>query len=885
MFKRFTGILIILALGLALLIPASAQGEALYVAPDGDDGAAGTVSDPLATPAEALERLKRSEAADGGEVILRGGTYTLAEPLILDGAVPGGVTFKAYGDETPVFTASVPVTGFTETEVGGVRAFSVHTDLRFNALYHPERTIRTPRYPQTGSFTVKSVSREDERFPGNKGWWDASNGCVAFYADTGEVGAVFSRPDEVYCRITHAWLDEIARIGGYDAATGRVALGRTATYEVKPGDVYWFENVFEALDEPGEWYLDGVDGTLYYVPFDGETAADLTLYAPVSQYLMKIDGCSGVTFSGIRFTGSEWTLASPPEDSGTRYEYDIDAYQASTDCDAAIEIQNADSVSFLGCEFTDIGNTAVKFIKNCHGCRVENCLMRRIGSSALAIYGENVEPDAENAQEAMSGFTVKNNLIEAYGRNTYESTGVHLMYVKDSEVSHNEIHDGYYTGLSCGWIWGHEYQVTENVRITDNLIYDIGQGWLSDLGGMYLLGEQKGTVIARNVIYSVTRGHGVNDYGGNGIYTDAGSSYFTIEQNLIYDCAATGINVGGYNKDHIIRGNTVAFCKLSAFDPGRGDGLETDHTCDCYGNIFCSDNAPVLLDVSEKATYTEAGNLLWDTANGADVFGSDGYSGNYEKKTKYSFKDANRSGYMTLDLIGDPVFADPDGRDFTLLPGSPALSGSIAFEPCDFTSAGVADGESVGCGSEWEHGPVFRKSDLSAYPEACSQARFSYGALRAVRLISLWLPAALLIAAALLNAVAARRKRGVHPAKRILPVAAPLIMAALLWPLYRVFCAEWRMYAYAACLAVFMISAGAAIWLTVCRVPSRVLLIAVAVGVSFGATYLINNVLNIDVGLALGVGETVTAAVVFLCAVARAARTRGNDVLRAGLDR
>nr|MCR5041164.1 right-handed parallel beta-helix repeat-containing protein [Clostridia bacterium] len=749
-----------------------------------------------------------------------------------------------------------------------VRAFSLSTPLRFNTLYHPERQIETPRYPEEGSFTVRQVDQEDELFPGNQGWWEASNGCTAFYADPQEVGISFSQPEEVYCRITHAWLDEIARIRFYEDSTGRVGLGRPATYEVKQGDVYWFENVFESLDSPGEWYLDESAGTLYYVPFDGETAEGLTLYAPVSEHMLYADGCIGLSFEGIRFCRSEWTLAAPSEDAGTRYEYDIDAYQASTDCDAAVNVKNSDGITFCSCEFIDIGNTALRFIKNCRDCGIRNCIFRRIGSTAIAIYGENVAPDADNADEAMSGFTVENNLIEAYGRNTYESTGVHLMYVKDSDVRHNEIHDGYYTGLSCGWIWGHEYQVTKNIQITDNLIYDIGQGWLSDLGGMYLLGEQEGTVIARNVIYNVTRGMGVNDYGGNGLYTDAGSSYFTIEQNLIYDCACTGINIGGFNRGHTVRNNISAFCKLSAFDPGFGDGSADDSTCDCYNNIFCSDHAPVILDVSPDAAYTERENLLWDYTEGDKVFGSDGHSGNYENKIKIGASDARKNGFLLTDVVADPMFADPAGRDFTFKPGSPALTGGIAFEVYDFTKSGISADEIVGCGSEYSRGSVFRANDLSVYPDGCEKSLMTYGALTLLRRIFVNLPAVLLTAGAVLYLLAVRRKKTLKKARRILLPTAPPVMLALLWPMYRVFVVSWQPVFYGICLGAFVISAGTAIWLSVKRAPLRIAVIVFSTAASWGLTFLINNVLHIDTALALGAGETALAAAVFAAAAA-----------------
>lgn len=841
----------------------------VFVSPAGVDTAAGDVASPLKTIESALEKVKTKRNGANTEtpavIWLREGRYAVSKAIGFADPELQNITLAAYNGEQAEITAAVEISGFSVCEINGVEAYSLQTDLRFNSLYHPTRQISTPRWPETGNFTVKRVDREDELFPGNKGWWESSNGCTAFSADPAGIGISFSQPEEVYCRITHGWLDEIARIRFYDEKTGKIGLGRPATFEVKPGDVYWLENVCETLDAPGEWYLDEGAGMLYYVPFEDETPESVTLYAPVSAYLLDIDGCNGLTFDHIRFTGTEWTIAEPPEDSGTRYEYDIDAYQASTDCDAAVNVQNADGIVFRNCEFVDIGNTALKFIKNTHDCSIENCIFRRIGSTAIAVYGENVSPDAENAAEAMSGFHIINNLIESYGRNTYESVGVHLMYVCDTEVLHNEIHDGFYTGLSCGWIWGHEYQVTKNVHITDNLIYDIGQGWLSDLGGMYLLGEQEGTVIARNVIYNVTRGHGSNDYGGNGLYTDAGSSYFTIEQNLIYDCAATGLNIGGYNRDHIVRNNVVAFCKLSAFDPGWGDQLPTDHTCDCTGNIFYADNAPVILDVSADAAYSECGNLLWDRENGTAVFGSDGYSGDYANKLKISAKYARKNGFFTQDVLADPLFVDPQSRDFTLRSDSPALTGAIDFVPWDYSEAGLLDQTSVGCGSACFRGDTARVNDLSAYENACGGHPLSYTARRQAE----WLLPALILVSLLGCFICSvkwiKRDPKVSRLKKLLFLLCAPIMLALLVPLYYSFVIKWQMYLYGICLALFIVFSVMPAFLSRRRIWLRILCSMIAVGLSMGLTFLLNNVLHLGEALALFAGVSVLSVFSFLC--------------------
>ena len=49
------------------------------------------------------------------------------------------------------------------------------------------------------------------------------------------------------------------------------------------GARYIVENLFEALDAPGEWYLDRSKGVLYYRPLPGETMETAEVIAPVTR--------------------------------------------------------------------------------------------------------------------------------------------------------------------------------------------------------------------------------------------------------------------------------------------------------------------------------------------------------------------------------------------------------------------------------------------------------------------------------------------------------------------------------------------------------------------------------------------------------------------------
>jgi len=56
------------------------------------------------------------------------------------------------------------------------------------------------------------------------------------------------------------------------------------------GARYIIENVFEALDTPGEWYLDREKGILYYMPFPDENMNSTEVIAPVITEFMTFEG-------------------------------------------------------------------------------------------------------------------------------------------------------------------------------------------------------------------------------------------------------------------------------------------------------------------------------------------------------------------------------------------------------------------------------------------------------------------------------------------------------------------------------------------------------------------------------------------------------------------
>lgn len=656
----------------------------LTVSPDGDDDAAGTADAPLRTIAQAKQRLRALRGSDVGEVCvwLREGVYAQTETLVFDENDLSNVTYCAYPGESVSITGGTAIRGGWETaEVNGVQAWVRTADAPFTALYgETGRDLRRTRLPQTGYFHVKDRCLDgalytEETTP----WKNYMLGECAFIADTSDLCDLpqYRNPSDILVRMFHYWKDEMLPLCSYDPETGIVTGTKYCSMSPKAGDRYCLENVFEALDEPGEWYLDRQQMRLYYVPYPDETPETAVLYTGSLEKLIRIDGTNGVRFEGVTFRDSGWHPLLPEE--LTDFHPGVEHPQAAFSTPACITVRNAKNVAFDACRFMNIGFSAVRLGNNVQDCSVTRSHFCTIGGNAVYISGEN----AEN-EKTTHNITVSDNLIERYGRNWANAIGVFSTHARDLTVTHNEIRDGYYTAISVGWIWGYADSVTKNNRICDNLIYNIGQGWLSDMGGIYTLGIQPGTVVSGNVIHDVAADPGEGGYGGWGIYLDEGSSYIVVENNLVYACGSQGFHQH-YGRENIIRNNIFAGNAQGQIRITRVE----EHVSDVFErNIIVGTDRAMFSGVG-RHKWTEDRNLYWDTVRGAWV------------RSTTKDNDVNvptlpmlwnrlwmrMMGHYTHAAFADPWFRDVANGDYTIADNSPALS--LGFVPWNAAEAGT----------------------------------------------------------------------------------------------------------------------------------------------------------------------------------------------------
>ncbi|MBR0121192.1 MAG: right-handed parallel beta-helix repeat-containing protein, partial [Clostridia bacterium] len=387
-----------------------------------------------------------------------------------------------------------------------------------------------------------------------------------------------------------------------------------------------------------------------------------------------------------------------------------DFSQAAFDAPACVLCKNAKGFEIRNCEFRDIAACAVFLGENAQDCAVDSCVFENIGAQAVYIKGENLE---KNDPRVTKRIDVTNNLISGYGRVFFNAVGILIIHANTVNACNNEICDGYYTAISAGWVWGYSHSVTFNNKICNNLIYNIGQGWLSDMGGIYTLGNQKGTVLSGNVIHNVAADPGEGGYGGWGIYLDEGSSYILVENNLTYACGSDGYHLH-YGSDNTVRNNIFALngesqirvvSNLSRVQGGKSTAAFENNI------ILCDGKAAAFSHLDGAEAFSEKGNILWDLTYGDDLY----FSLNGTDKSM-GFETVKHKGLIKNSVAADPLFKDAKNFDFEIEAGSPALENG--FKEFDYSLAGTKAGTVIGVSAQGGKTPYNSQSSAVEYTAA-----------------------------------------------------------------------------------------------------------------------------------------------------------------------
>ena len=672
---------------LAAAVTRAASGADVLVAVDGHDAADGLPGRPVASLRRAfdLARDLRSRLDDLDRPVLievGPGRHELPDTLVLEpedsGTARSPTIVRAAVGARPVISGGRVIHAWEPADDGSghwmARLPTVPLgEWTFSQLFvNGQRRFR-PVLPAAG---WHRVAGSVEPTPASQG-----KGHDRFAFDGEDLRTDWINIGDVEVVAVHRWAMSRMRIAGVGPIAGPagepLGAGSAVTFtgrtqapsewgEFAKGSRFLVENVREALGEPGSWYLDRMDGILTYCPRPGELPETVEVIAPRLDRLMLLQGdpaggrpLEHVRFEGLTFAHGNWTL--PPD--GQSFP------QAEINVGAAISARAARHVAFVDCRVRHIGRYAFGFGEGCSDCAVDRCDLADLGGGGVLI-GASGGPgswgDTGPQPAAVERITVRDTAIRHGGRIHSAAVGVWIGHASHCTVEHCDIHDFTYTGVSVGWTWGYAESRAHHNRIAGNRIHHLGQGVLSDMGGVYTLGVSPGTVVEGNVIHDVTS----HSYGGWGLYTDEGSTGIAMRNNLVFRTSSGGFHQH-YGRDNRIENNVFAAARDWQLQRTRVE----DHTSFTFArNIVWWDSAVPLMhgDWSQRIDLHD--NCYWN-ASGPVTFPGGGDLAAWQQ-----------AGHDAGSLVADPMFRDPANDDFTLAADSPALK--LGFEPFDPARAG-----------------------------------------------------------------------------------------------------------------------------------------------------------------------------------------------------
>ena len=684
---------------------ASDYSHEYYVAGTGSDMNPGTKAAPFLTleKAQSVVRDALPTATEGITVWIRGGTYYLDQPLVFgpddSGTTSVPVAYKGYAGETVVLSGGKEVRNWTKTDLNG-RSVLV-SDLStlpegytpFEQLWVNGHRAIQARTPNRGYLKIPSASEVEPNSRDRGRTYDFSYvPADEHYLDGVEDGVAV---------VFNKWLEYHMPLDRIDRENRRIICTKKSGRAIEADDDYYLEGGRAMLDRPGEWYLDRKAHKLYYYPLAGESKVVAVIPSLVN--VLRLQGDAGndrwvehVQFRGLTFSHTTWVLPRTSGPSGYG--------QADIQMEGAVRLQDTRHCLLEECEIVSVGNYGLEIATGCSENRVLRCDIHDLGGGGLLI-GPKIRPrspkegykpgeDVPLVLKCPTDATSRNEIADCRiydgGRYFHCAVGIWIGQSPDNHVHHNEIFDFYYSGISCGWTWGYGTALAVGNRFEYNHIHHIGQRRdgdgrvLSDMGGIYTLGEHTGTVIRYNVFHDVYAGK----YGGWAIYFDEGTRNILAENNLVYRCRHSCFDQH-YGKDNIVRNNIFAFGDTSVVCLARAE----EHTSFILtNNIFLSHGPPMYAGgyahkVNTPGVFKADHNLVWSTNStvlGAqDRFPSRLYEPN---EPVLSWEQWQALGYDRHSIIADPNFKDPANGDFRLSEDSPAKR--IGFKPFALDQAG-----------------------------------------------------------------------------------------------------------------------------------------------------------------------------------------------------
>ena len=613
--KTFTYLSFIIFLG---WFPSLFAGE-IYVSLQGNDKNSGTKEAPFYTLNRAIKqarewrRLNRPEVAGGIYIRLEEGVYAQRNSLFLrpedsgtpdsptvicavDGAHPvisGGVAVTGWkrGCNHPavpeklkqkIWSAEAPLIGNrrVETRQMWVNGHKVQRAAQFpdGGLermidFNPEeQTITIPVSQSVNSERLQNAGQLEMIV--HQRWAIAILRVKSIDVKDGQAVVRFHEP-ESHLEFAHPWPQPV--IGGE-----------------KGNSSFCLTNALELLDQPGEWFQEYPSGTIYYYPQASENMETAEVIIPTLETLVTIDGTLSrpvkhIQFNGITFAHTSWMRPSYQghvtlqggfplldayklQEPGLPEKAELENQAWITRPETAIRVRGAEHIDFKHCTFRHLSSTGLDYEWAVTASSVEDCQFTDIGGTALLVgafpdggFETHIPFIPADVRELCSHITIRNNFISNVTNEDWGCVGIGAGYVRNMDISHNEVCHLNYSGICVGWGWTSLESGMCNNRIEANYVHHFARR-LYDAGGLYTLSNQPGSVMRNNWIeHLIEAPYATNDRAFY-IYLDEATDGYTMENNW---CPAERFDSNRPGKKNVWKNNGPQVADSIKYKAGR----------------------------------------------------------------------------------------------------------------------------------------------------------------------------------------------------------------------------------------------------------------------------------------------------------------------------
>ena len=613
--KTFTYLSFIIFLG---WFPSLFAGE-IYVSLQGNDKNPGTKEAPFNTLNRAIKqarewrRLNRPEVAGGIYIRLEEGVYAQRNSLFLrpeDGGTSDSPTVICAVDGAhPVISGGVAVTGWKRgcnhpaiPEKLKQKIWSVEAPLIGNRRVETRqmwvnghKVQRAAQFPDGGlermidfnpeeqTITIpvsQSVNSERLQNAGqlemivHQRWAIAILRVKSIDVKDGQAVVRFHEP-ESHLEFAHPWPQPV--IGGE-----------------KGNSSFCLTNALELLDQPGEWFQEYPSGTIYYYPQASENMETAEVIIPTLETLVTIDGTLSrpvkhIQFNGITFEHTSWMRPSYQghvtlqggfplldayklQEPGLPEKAELENQAWITRPETAIRVRGAEHIDFKHCTFRHLSSTGLDYEWAVTASSVEDCQFTDIGGTALLVgafpdggFETHIPFIPADVRELCSHITIRNNFISNVTNEDWGCVGIGAGYVRNMDISHNEVCHLNYSGICVGWGWTSLESGMCNNRIEANYVHHFARR-LYDAGGLYTLSNQPGSVMRNNRIeHLIEAPYATNDRAFY-IYLDEATDGYTMENNW---CPAERFDSNRPGKKNVWKNNGPQVADSIKYKAGR----------------------------------------------------------------------------------------------------------------------------------------------------------------------------------------------------------------------------------------------------------------------------------------------------------------------------